>query len=42
MPLTLILKSTIQRTKQSQSNKEKDDDNASLFSTLKIDKEKNK
>ena len=40
--LTELLKSTIQRSKQSQANNEKDDDNASLLSTLKIDKEKEK
>ena len=38
--LTEMLKSTIQRSKQSQANNEKELDNESLLSTLKIDKEK--
>ena len=40
--LTEILKSTIQRSKQSQENNEEDPESASLLSTLKIDKEKEK
>ena len=40
--LTEILKSTIQRSKQSQENNEDDPESSSLLSTLKIDKEKEK
>ena len=40
--LTEILKSTIQRSKQSQENNEEDPESSSLLSTLKIDKEKEK
>jgi tRNA A-37 threonylcarbamoyl transferase component Bud32 len=40
--LTSMLKSTIQKSKQSQQSSEKDMDSQSLLSTLKIDKEREK